>query len=170
MCDNRKAGNPSATLPSPPDSTQSMSSGGGDGATSARINPALRRIFFIPVLSRPRLALILAPVSPFVPSKPISYLALSLSFSLLCFFLFHLRPPSHQNSAENALRGKVAPSRQLHSRRSSFSLLDSNGGERMNSTGFKRLDFEFDNTFAGLYISFDKKLSFYSKKCVIYQR
>lgn len=30
----------------------------------------------------------------------------------------------------------------------------------MNSTGFKRLDFEFDNTFAGLYISFDKNKKF----------
>lgn len=32
-----------------------MSSGGGS-ATSARINPALRRIFFVPALFRPRLA------------------------------------------------------------------------------------------------------------------
>lgn len=50
-CDNRKAG----SFLSPADSMQSMSSGGGS-ATSARINPALRRIFFVPALFRPRLA------------------------------------------------------------------------------------------------------------------
>lgn len=144
-----------------------MSSGGGDGATSARINPALRRIFFIPVLFRPRLALI-PRVSPFVPSKPIPYLAVSLSLSSVFFFFFHSWGlPSHQNTAENALRGKVGPLHQLHSRWSSFSLLDFDGGERMNSTGFKRL-VGFGNTFAALYISFDKnkKWSFYLKKCV----
>lgn len=51
VCDNRKAGKPPPSHPSP-DSMQSMSSGGGDGATSARINPALRRIFFILVPTR----------------------------------------------------------------------------------------------------------------------
>lgn len=90
VCDNRKAGNPpSATLPTPhppSDSMQSMSSGGGDGATSARINPALRRIFFIPVLSRSRLALIPHPSSPLSFRASRYPTSSSLSLSLLPLF------------------------------------------------------------------------------------
>lgn len=136
-------------LPSPsshpsPDSMQSMSSGGGDGATSARINPALRRIFFIPVLFPP--SLFLRPSSrarlPFrfreqadtLPRRTLSLSFLCSFFSLSFTWKGAASPAS--NTAENALRGKVGPSRQLHSRRSSFSLLDSDAGERMNSTGF----------------------------------
>lgn len=94
VCDNRKAGSPFHPRPSPlsplriPMQSMSSGGGGGGGATSVRINPALRRIFFVPALFRPPLASFPGAALP-IPSKPISYLAISLFLPLffpLCSF------------------------------------------------------------------------------------